>query len=147
MLSSILTKVSLFLFCLSLDAHAASTDDFSVYNAQSRSAEELKKAADGLANGARTSVLNNKVVIAGSKTQREGVLKLFSSLDHKLQNFIVSVRAATRGNSSREAYAVEGDAGGPNVGIAKKKRSSLAQEWWKSVRGRRGCIGGKRRSR
>jgi hypothetical protein len=111
----------LVIFCLLVpsQAFAADKDDFIVYEAQSRSAEELRTAASSISQ-ARVSVLNNKVIIYGTRSQRDAVLKLFGELDHPLRNFVVRVRNASRGSGQRDAGAVEANAGAQGVSIRKK---------------------------
>lgn len=98
---------SFFFLLLSLAAVAGNDDDFTIYNAKFRRAEELKQAAVGLGNGARVSVMNNKVIVAGTKAQRAAVLSLFGELDHKLKNYLVSLRIADRAHATREEIAVK----------------------------------------
>ena len=52
-------------------APAAESEDFVIYEAQRHSAEELKRAAAGALNGGRISTMGSKVVIYGTKSQRD----------------------------------------------------------------------------
>jgi hypothetical protein len=98
-----------FLFLLALPAaHAASDDDFVVYEAQHHSADELMKAAQGVSNGARVSNLGSKVVVYGTKSQRDGVLKVFAALDHAIGNYRVQLRLASHSRGSRDSAGVSG---------------------------------------
>ncbi len=120
-------RISFFFFlllALPFQGLAAQDDDFTIYRTQSRTGDELKRAAQGAGLAARMSVLNEKVVIYGSKSQRAAVLKLFGELDHRLQNYIVSVRSAAKGHSTREAHAIEGTVGNEN-GFGKNKSGVL----------------------
>ncbi|MGZ3729106.1 MAG: hypothetical protein ACXVCG_07760, partial [Bdellovibrionota bacterium] len=90
------------------NVYADQPEDFIVYEAQSRPADELKKAAIDISSGARISAMNTKVVIYGTKPQREAVLKLFAQLDHQLSNFTVKLRLASHGTASREATSFGG---------------------------------------
>lgn len=106
MRSSIRTSLFLLLLPLAVPARA---EDFVIYEARTRSADELKAAAAGVGNGARVSALGTKIVIYGSKIQRDEVLKLLSGLDHTAKNFRVSLRVARRGQEDHDASAVEVD--------------------------------------
>lgn len=114
-----LTKL-LFFLLLPILGHGADKDDFIIYETQFRSAEDLVKVAEGLKNGARVNSLNSKVIIAGTKSQREELLRLFKALDHKLKIYKVSIRAAGKSAGSSDSRAVEGSVGGRNAGVGKR---------------------------
>jgi hypothetical protein len=92
-------------------AHAASDEDFVVYEALHHSTDELKKAADGVSNGARVSNLGSKVIVYGTKLQRDGVLRVFSALDHAVGNYSVQLRLASRSRGAKDFAGVSGSAG------------------------------------
>ncbi|HEY8278773.1 MAG TPA: hypothetical protein VIH99_04075 [Bdellovibrionota bacterium] len=98
----------------------AEKDDFVIYQPQRSSVEELKRAAEGVANGARINVFNNKLIVYGTSSQRAAVLRLFSELDQKLARFRVSVRVASRGNTEAEGHAIEGRVGNKNVNVGSR---------------------------
>lgn len=113
-------QISLLAALLLLPRARADDIDFSTYMAKSRTAEELIKAAEDLNTGARLTLVNTKIVIAGTKRQRQAVLELFGNLDQKLRSYLVQVRAANKKSGTRDSYALEGSAGGRGVGIGKK---------------------------
>jgi hypothetical protein len=95
-----LSTLTRLLFLLALPAHAE-TAGFVVYEAQHHSADELKKAAAEVTTGARLSSVGSKIVVYGTKAQRDAVLKVFGELDHRLRNFVVRLRLAAHGTSER----------------------------------------------
>jgi hypothetical protein len=122
---SILTSLFFFfslsaIVVVSPRAFGATDEDFVIYEAVSRPAAELQKAAAGVLNGGRVSVLGSKVVVYGTKSQRETILHLFQELDHQLKNYVVSVRQASRGSAKQSATAVQAGVNGENVQVKKK---------------------------
>jgi hypothetical protein len=105
------------LFLIPLLTSAREEPDFYVYHAQSRSADELKASANSILNGGRVTTSGNDVIIYGTKSQRDGVLRLFSELDHVLRNFIVSFRVVNQGSSNRDAAAMQANVRGKNVSL------------------------------
>lgn len=103
---------------------AAENEDFVIYEAQTRPADELKKAAGGVVNGGRVSTLGSKLVIYGTKAQREAVLRLFSELDHPIRNYIVRLRIAKRGAGTRDAIGVHTPRGGGSVAVTAESGGS-----------------------
>lgn len=122
MRSSTLTS---FFLVFSLSAMAAAESDFLVYEARARLAEELKKAADDAPDGARVRVVGQKLVVYGSKAQRDAMLKLFQELDHKLRSFVVSVRAATEDSARRQAVGVSVSSGAVSLSAESASGDSL----------------------
>lgn len=103
-----LTKLLALLMLASPVAHATNGEDFVIYEAMHRSADELKKAAEGVTNGARVTSMGSKMVVYGTKSQRDGVLKVFAELDHALGNYSVQLRLASRSRAAKEALGVGG---------------------------------------
>jgi hypothetical protein len=131
MLSSILTRASLifsFLLLLVPCLALAADEDFSVYHSQSRPAEELVNAAQGLVSNVRIRHLNDKIVIYGSKSGREAALKLMKELDAPALTYRVHVRAVGKGTGERQAQAIEGVTGNENVKVGKRRSGVLKRE-------------------
>jgi hypothetical protein len=105
----ILTKLILGSLLFLPVAQATRGDDFVVYEALHRSADELVKAAAGVSSGARVSNMGAKIIVYGTKFQRDSVIKLFAELDHALNNYSVQLRLASRARSSGDSLGVGGN--------------------------------------
>lgn len=103
---------------------AEDEDDFSIYHAETRPAQELATMAQQM-TGVRASHMNDKIVIYGPKKKRDAALRLVKELDKPARMYRVHVRAISRGEAAREAAAVEGGIGSGNVKIGKGKSGVL----------------------
>lgn len=98
----------------------AEDDDFVIYHAQTRPAPELADMAKQMVAGIRTSNMNDKIVIYGTKKQREAALKLMKELDLPARMYRVRVRAVSKAEAAREAAAIEGVVGTQDAKAGKK---------------------------
>ena len=115
----------------------AAKEDFFVYQPRQRPPEELQKAAEGLSAGARVRTFGNKLIIYGTKSQRDAILHLFGELDHKLSNYVVSFRIASTATSKQESFGLE------TQGIVRKKSGSASPAVEIGVTGGEGAVSAK----
>lgn len=124
MRSNTLIKLLLLLAFFPLSAIPAE-DDFSIYQAETRPAQDLTRMVQEMVDGVRVQSLNEKIVVYGTKKQRAAALKLMRELDKPARMYRVHVRAIGRTEAAREAAAIEGGIGGRDVRVGKGKSGVL----------------------